>query len=206
MKSIKPAIINSNDKKQPNQYTVSADGKAWISQRECARILFINQSTVSRFVDRNASPELTNENKQLSELLFLELVKTHRLKGNQHAEILTDKLMEAGARAYIYLNAGIDVTRPSKLLEQKVERLTDESAKKDNVIRLQKLTIRQQADKSLNTAMRTKHQILMDLVEDGLLTAEHRQYRKWIYGVTAKGKLAGYTLNKNGTVIHPKED
>ena len=144
-----------------------------------------------------------NEFNQLGEVIFYEFVCDFAESGKVQA-IRTLRLFgQAGARAYIYTNAGIDIVQPKKLLEENTK-LLEESKKKDNVIKLQKLTIRQQADKSLKNAMRTKHQILMELVENGYLTAEHRQCHKWIYTITAKGKLAGYTLNKNGTVVHPQ--
>ena len=99
--------MSNLEKKKTNDISIAINGEAFISRNKCAELLGLNQSTVLHWVSANAYLNSVNNNNQLNEDLFQNLVKTYRLEGNKNANALTDLFIELGVRAYLYSIAGI---------------------------------------------------------------------------------------------------
>lgn len=100
--------VKATTKKQPNQYTVSNDGKAWISQREVERVLGLSSGTITKHLKTKSAAKCsynTNEFNQL-DAKTLHSVSTYYARKNDKALDFALALGEAGARAYIYGMAG----------------------------------------------------------------------------------------------------
>jgi len=120
MKTSKNQVTNS---KQPNQYTVSVDGKAWISQSEVARLLNISQGAISSHIKTMGFS--TNEFKQLDDVLLAKTIGYYARKGNSNAIKLLISFAIGGARAFIYYKAGLKLENPKLLLEEKDEQISE---------------------------------------------------------------------------------
>jgi hypothetical protein len=94
-----------------SDFTVTESGEAFISQMKASELLEIPRSTIQDWVKKEISGipqvvKLVNENNQLSAELFQKIVISGTLKGYKKAAMLAAKLMEAGAKAFIYHEAG----------------------------------------------------------------------------------------------------
>lgn len=96
--------MNTQVLKQENDVTVFADGNVTISQRKLAKLLDINENTLFTYLKRK------HKNYNTSNGLDAFLVKCastyYAYKGNKKAQQLVDKFIEAGAKAFLYHEAG----------------------------------------------------------------------------------------------------
>jgi hypothetical protein len=117
---------------QPNQYTeylVAANGTAWISQSETARLCGVARTTLQSHLV-SAGYKL-NKFSQLCEISFVLSAAYFSAKGVVKASKLVDKLLVGGGRAYIYTRAGyrsetqqlLESNAQVKLLTAKLTRL-----------------------------------------------------------------------------------
>jgi len=103
--------------------TVTDNGDAFISQRKTSEITGIPLSTLNRWVLENGTLDLVNENNQLSSFLFQKMVLMGQRKGIEKCFIIAEKLLEAGAKAFIYYEAGYNI-QAVKLPANYLEALT----------------------------------------------------------------------------------
>ena len=87
-------------------------GTGYISQRKAAELCGVPRTNLRRWIDMNRPTLNLNENSQLDEKSFVKAVIMARQKNSQKAEILNDALLLAGARAFIYTQAGYDPNQP----------------------------------------------------------------------------------------------
>ena len=88
------------------------------SQRKTAELLGIPRSTLNDWVRKNSDALNTNEVNHLDDKTFIKAVIFGRSKGSQKAELVNNQLLEAGARAYIYYHAGVQVQTTSNKLHE----------------------------------------------------------------------------------------
>lgn len=100
---IQISTIASNSDFKVNMET----GEAFISQRKTAEITGIPRSTLQDWIRANPAEYSTNENNQLDAKSLQKLVLSGRDKGYEKCAILMEKLMEAGATAFICHMAGV---------------------------------------------------------------------------------------------------
>ena len=84
-------------------------GVGYISQRKAAELLGLPRSTFNDWVRKNSDTINTNENNQLDTKSFVKAVIFGRSKGSHAAELVNNQLLEAGARAFIYYHAGVQL-------------------------------------------------------------------------------------------------
>lgn len=125
----------------------SVTGEAFVSIRKTAELIDMPESTLRDHL-KSAHPEY-DRSQGLTPEMMQKVVKHRALAGSQKASILLDKLMEAGAKAFIYQGAGVTVTTVvqsppltaleayKRLVEMEENRLAmvEHIAKQDNLIK-----------------------------------------------------------------------
>ena len=94
------ATINQSD------FTITDNGEAFISQTRAAQLLGLPKTTLHDWIHRNPNALNLNKKSQLDHKSFQKAVLSERDKGNTQAIELFDKIMEGGAKAFIYHEAG----------------------------------------------------------------------------------------------------
>lgn len=94
-------------KKQPNQFTVSPDGKAWISQRKLAILCGVHPSSIQKHIRKMGATFNTNEFNQLDDKSAYLTVAYYSHAGVKQAIQTMIKFGQGGARAYIYSRARV---------------------------------------------------------------------------------------------------
>jgi predicted transcriptional regulator len=93
--------------KSQNDVTVFSDGNVTISQRKLAELLGVSENAVSVYIHRKHKNYSTNNG---LDAFIVGLVSTHfaykSRKTTKEAQCLVDKLIEAGAKAFLYHEAG----------------------------------------------------------------------------------------------------
>lgn len=112
MKDIRLASSNTNC-----NFTVDEDGRAFISQRETARLLGFHDNTIRHYIKKNVAQGNLNSKNQLDAKSFSLLCAHYAYKGNKQAQELNSVMLEAGATAFIYTSAGVSFNNPQKLLQ-----------------------------------------------------------------------------------------
>ena len=176
-------MSNLEKKKKKNDVSIAINGEGFISQSKCAELLGLNQSTISRWVKVNAYLNSVNNNNQLNEDLFQNLVKTHRLKGNKNANDLTDMFIKAGIRAYVYSVAGITNT-PDRV---QIEKLESDLAEEKKKVKVKTIGVGSQVNR------RSLHEQREQLFTDGMCNKWTEEVKHYYYPVNARGKEMGYT-------------
>jgi hypothetical protein len=110
------ATINTTD------FTVIENGEAFISQTKIAELTGIPQQTISGWVRRDSVAYNTNKFNQLDAKSFQKLVILGSPKYPKCLQFM-GMLVEAGARAFIYTQAGYSITaqKPKTQLEMLAE-------------------------------------------------------------------------------------
>ena len=107
--SIAPSVNTPIDfKVDPNT------GIGYISQRKTAELLGLPLTTLNRFVKNFGTPSELNENNQLSEDLLIKAAKFAFSRNTPQSALVLDKLLKAGARAFIYTQAGYNPLAPTE--------------------------------------------------------------------------------------------
>lgn len=96
--------MNNLAKRNNNDFTVLENGDAFISQRKAAELLGVSHTTIQNWV--NIATLNVNKNKQLSHDSLLEVATRACAIGKPEAIKFTLTLAKAGAKAYIYHQAG----------------------------------------------------------------------------------------------------
>ena len=102
-------------------FTILASGDAFISQRKLSEITGIPQSTISDWIRKSPVTYIINEKNQLHAKSLQKFVLSGRDKNYHLCVDLLDLLLEAGAKAYIYHQAGyqFDAKPREELLKNK---------------------------------------------------------------------------------------
>lgn len=107
--------------KNTNDFTVTETGEAFISQRKAAELLGVARSTLQSWLtghhNYDANQGLTADLLQKAATHYALFSKA----ANDTARNFAAKLMEAGAKAYIYHQAGYTVNAVPKLPQTKLE-------------------------------------------------------------------------------------
>jgi len=98
MKTLSLASSNNNPI-NPN-FTVEPDGRAFISQRETARLTGIPLVTLQRWIKKSGSLLTLNDNNQLDAKSFNKAVILGQQRNNNLSHTLAEKLMEAGGKLH----------------------------------------------------------------------------------------------------------
>ena len=173
-----------------NDVVVYEDKTAFISQRKLAELLDVDENTLKMHVFR------THKNYNTSKGLdaFLVVKCTHyfatksRVKSRKAID-LTEKFMVVGATAYLYTLAGYRLNaEPPKPAQHKIDKPIP------SLMRYRQEIIR---------PILNQHNVLMGLVDYGVLDVNIKTIKKYTYKVTEFGKSLGYYQNSNGTVFEP---
>ena len=105
--------------KNVDDFTVDSIGNAFISQSAVSRCTGIPQQTISDWVRKNSVGYNLNENNQLDAKSLQKLVIVGSSKYPSCLAFM-GKLLEAGAKAYIYHEAGYSLTATPKLTHQQL--------------------------------------------------------------------------------------
>ena len=175
-----------NLKKKVGDFTVNNNGEAFISQRKLSDLTGVPQKTISNWIRKDGSPYIVNENNQLDAKSLGKLVKVAHSKGYPQCSDLLDKLLEAGATAFIYYNA---------------ERVTPEQLK---IAKLQEdLKIEQSKVKIVGVGSplnrKSLHDQREDLFEKGFCEKNSKSVKHYFYPCTDLGNDQGYTDLNEGT-------
>ena len=118
--TITPAAVKYPSLSQ--DFTVDSDtGEAFISQRKLAQLCGVPESTQRDWFKNNPRGYNCNKNNQLSHKSLGLFLKSAMLKGYEKAEPVLDQVLEAGAKAFIYDQAGFkmkaELKTPQTFLE-----------------------------------------------------------------------------------------
>lgn len=112
--------------KQDNDVTILSNGDAYISQRKLAELCGVDHKSIQNWLGRNkqVATGFVNEDNQLSHFLVSKVAAYFAIESkssNDKARLFLAKLSEAGAKAYLYHEAGYElnatVARPKTALE-----------------------------------------------------------------------------------------
>lgn len=97
----------------------SVSGEAFISQRKCTDVTGVPNTTIQSYIKNRAARYDTSRGIEAD--LFGKVVQYYAFKGNAQCQELMSKIMESGAKAYIYHQAGFTLkatpTTPLTALE-----------------------------------------------------------------------------------------
>ena len=98
--------------KNTTDFTVLDSGEAYISQRKAAELLGVNPNTFMKWVRQHTNKGDTKQG--LTPDLLQKGTQYYAYKGNTTCQELMGKLLEAGAKAYIYHEAGYVISAKPK--------------------------------------------------------------------------------------------
>ena len=154
-------------------------GEAYISQRATAKHIGVSGSMLRRWIDKNRRTLNLNEDNQLSCKSLQKAVLMAQAKGSESAFALADKLMEAGAKAFIYYQAGHSLTAAKPALAQ----IEDSQQLKLSQDRIQKMIENPEA-----ATAKQKHDLYMEWVDFGWVEVRQIPTTRNIYKITEEGK------------------
>ena len=162
-----------------SSFTITDGGKAYISQRKASDLIGIPQSTISDWIKKNSVDLNLNEKNQLDPKSFQKLVILGQNRNIPQAIELLDKILESGAKAFIFNQAGYQIK--AVLPPSRIE------LARENLILLEELEV---TTNQRDTAIRTK---------------AHISDKKT---ATALGRLGGLTKEKNRLhdTVHHDDD
>ena len=139
----------------------------------------------------NVSKGISDENLAFSVQHF---ARKHR----KNAVETLCKFAHAGARAFIYSQAGVKVQIAQQATEQLVLQLQDENAKLKSEAAANALSVA-----SLKCNKIVRHTELQGLVDRGVATCTQKVVTRYKYLLTREGIEQGFTQNSNGTILYP---
>ena len=90
--------------KNENDFTVTPNGKCFISQRKAAELCDVARTTIQSFI--KSRPVNVDISQGLSPDLLQKVVQYYAYKGNKTCQMFLDKLLGDGATVFIYKQAG----------------------------------------------------------------------------------------------------
>lgn len=176
--------------KSQNEVTVFANGEAFISQTKVAELCGVKPHAISQWISKTRDNLNLNEYNQL-DAKALELVIAYYAFDSQRttkkAKDTARMFMKAGAKAYLYHEAGYTLTAEKQKIDKPIPSLMQY---RPEVIR----------------PIVNQHAVLMELVDLGILDVSIKTTKRYKYEVTEYGEMLGYSQNVNGTVLEPKDD
>ena len=164
-------------------FTITASGDAFISMAKTAQLcgitkLKIQRDTASDDTSRGLSPKILSK-----------VIRINAIKGVPQSIDLLDKIMEAGAKAFIYYHADIPLSPKPKieplLLEAKEEiiALKTELKKARNTVPL-----------TMSSSVNRKriHEMRIDIFKQGCCDKITKESTRYFFPVNNHGLMLGY--------------